>query len=253
MFKRSLAAAAAMTACSVASAQGTVIADALDPSETSGEIPANTRIVDLFFDVPLTDAWGGCGLRAAAENGATLIYFDSDLGTPGLQPGLVNGGLANKFTTMLSKPRGRDAAERFTDGQVVVPGAYDPPSNFPETTPTLLNVGYFPSPPETPGSPSLDGYIARVAVDVAAVPEIPGFPKSDYANWGAGPIGSIPVNSRVVLRSTGVNQPGGTATITFDQPAFNFTNWAMWYVPEPTSLALLILGSVASIRRRCMP
>jgi hypothetical protein len=30
------------------------------------------------------------------------------------------------------------------------------------------------SPPENPSSPPFDGYIARIAVDISAVPEIPG-------------------------------------------------------------------------------
>lgn len=189
------------------------------------------------------------GLRAATESGATIIYFDSDANTPGVQPGLINGGLANKFTTMLSKPRGRDAPDRFTNAGITL-GAFDPAGPQPETRPDLLNAAFFASPPETPGSGPSDGYIARVAVDIAAVPEIPGFPKSDYANWSAGPIASIPANSTVVLRSVGANQPGGTAISTFDIPALSFSNWAMWYVPEPASLALLALGGAAAIRRR---
>lgn len=250
MLKRCLATAAAMAASSIALAQGTVLVDVLEPAETSGTIPANTRIVDVFFDVAASDVWQGGGIRAAAENGATLIYFDSDVNTPGLQPGLINGGTANKFTTMISRPRGRDAAERFTNAGVAAIGAYDPAGSSPETTPNLLNVAYLASPPKTPGSGSGDGYIARIAVDISNVPPIPGWDINDYNNWGAGPIGSIPSSSWVVLRSTGLTQPGGTATATFDVPALNFTNWAMWFAPEPTSLTLLALGGLAAIRRR---
>ena len=250
MFKRFLASAAALASCSIAFAQGTLSVDVLDPSETSGPIPDNTRIVDLFFDGVPTDVWTAGGFRAAAENEATLIYFDSDPVTPGLQPGLINGGVANKFTTSISKPRGRDAADRFTNAGVAVGGAFDLPGPIPDTRPDLVNVAYAVNPPETPGSASGDGYIARIAIDMSEVSEIPGFPKSDYANWGAGPIGSIPSSARVVLRSIGVNQPGGTAFSTFDVPALNFSSWAMWYVPEPTSLALLALGGVVTIRLR---
>ena len=122
MFKRFFAAAPALAASTIASAQGTASVDLLTPAETSGTIPANTRIVDIFFDVAPTDIWLAAGIRAVTENGATIIYFDSDLNTAGLQPGLFNGGTANKFTTMLSQPRNRDAAGRFTNGGVSLCG-----------------------------------------------------------------------------------------------------------------------------------
>jgi hypothetical protein len=250
MFTRFVAATAATAASSIALAQGTASFDVLEPAETSGTIPANTRIVDMYFDVAATDAWTAAGIRALTENGATFIYFDSDPNTAGLQPGLINGGTANRFTTMLSRPRVRDGAGRFTNAGARVTGAWDPASGVPVTQPGELNVVHITDPSATPGTPSVDGYIARIAVDISAVPPIPGVDIHDYSNWGVGPIGSIPAGARVVLRSIGLGQPGGTVTNTFDVPQFNFANWAMWYVPEPTSLALLALGGLTAIRRR---
>ena len=250
MLMRILATPATLAASSIALAQGVASVDLLNPAETTGTIPANTRIVDIYFDVAATDTWTATGIRAIAENGASITYFDSDLNTPGTQPGLFNGGIANKFTTMLSKPRARDAADRFTNAAIAPFASYDPFGPAPIALPNEFNVAYHSSPPETSGSPSVDGYIARIAIDVSSVPPIPGVDINDYNNWGAGPIETIPLNSSVVLRSSGSGQPGGTATATFDVPALNFTNWAMWYVPEPTSLALLALGGLAAIRRR---
>lgn len=249
MFKHFLAVAAAMIACPIAMAQGVAIVDLLNPSETSGTIPADTRAVDVFFDFVFGDEWTACGMRAIAEHGATLNYFDSDPNTAGIQPGLFNGGTANKFMTVLSKPRSRDMNARFTNGGAAAAGGYDPPGATPVTTATELNVLYFASPPET-GGPYVDGYIARVSVDISGVQEFPGFPKAEYINWGAGPLENIPVGALTVLRSGPIHQPSGTATATFDVPALNFTSWAMWYIPEPTTLALLAFGGLAAVRRR---
>lgn len=249
MFKRFLATAAALTAASIASAQGIASVDLLEPAETSGTIPSEVRIVDIYFDVASTDTWTAAGLRALTETGAAIIYFDANSVTPGIQPGLFSGGTDNRFTTMLSKPRNRDAADRFENGGAIAVSGYDPQGG-PITSPSFLNVSYFANPPESRLSPSVDGYIARIAVDISNVPPISGADIDDYNNWGAGPIASIPPNSSVVLRSAGFNEPGGTATVTFDVPAPAFSNWAMWYVPEPMMHGLLALGGLAAIRRR---
>lgn len=249
MLTRSLAAAAVVTATSIAGAQGSATVDLLNPAETSGTIPTNTRIVDMYFDCANTDLWTAAGIRAIADRGASIIYFDSDANISGTQPGLFSGGTANKFTTMLSRPRGRDSARRFTESAAAAAGGYDPPGASPVTTGVELNVAYFASPPET--HPSIDGYIARIAVDISNVAPIPGADIQDYANWAAGPLSAVPAGATVVLRSVGLDQPGGTATATFDFPQLEFSNWAMWYVPEPAALPLLAIGVRGAFRRRC--
>ena len=136
MLKRFLATAAAMTASSIALAQGVASIDLLDPSDGAAftGMSANLRAVDIFFNVEPTDVWTAAGIRALTENGASLVYFDGDANAPGIQPGLFNGGTANKFTTMLSKPRNRDAAGRFTNAGAAPAGAYDPAAGVPVTT-----------------------------------------------------------------------------------------------------------------------
>ena len=50
MFNRFVATAAALAATSIAFSQGLASVDLLEPAETSGTIPTNTRIVDVFFN-----------------------------------------------------------------------------------------------------------------------------------------------------------------------------------------------------------
>jgi hypothetical protein len=247
MLDRFTSAAIAFLACPVCFAQGVVSVDLLTPAETTGTIPANIRIVDLFVDVATTDVWTGAGIRALTENGAVLSYFDADTNTPGTQPGLFNGGTANRFSTMLSKPRGRNVNARFTNAGAAATGSYDPAGPAPVTTASELNVAYGANPPETFDSPSVDGYIARIAVDITGVPEIPGFPMDDYTNWAAGPIDTMPAGSTVVLRSVPFQSgPTGTAIATFDAPLLTGLNWVLYIVvPEPTSLVILALGGLA--------
>jgi hypothetical protein len=185
---------------SIALGQAVVSVDLLDPSDGSvfSGVPANIRILDVLVDVADTDVWSATGMRVLTENGATLAYFDSDPETPGTQPGLVNGGTASRFLTSLSQPRGRNVNGRFTNAGAVATGAFDPAGPAPVTTANELNVAYSADPPPTDGSPAVDGYIARIAIDISGVsgPNI-----HDYALWGAGPTASIPPGSMVVLRS----------------------------------------------------
>lgn len=248
MLKRFLATAFAVAASSVALAQGTVTVDLLDAGETSGTIPANLRIVDVFVDIATTDVWTAGGIRALTQSGAALQYWDSDANTAGVQPGLFNPGAANKFNTLLSKPRARDAAGRFTNAAAAAAGGYNPPAPTATATAGELNVAYFASPPETSTSPSVDGYVARIAVDISGVAGAP----AGNTDWRVGEIPAGTPESRIVLRSqppSAGSQSPGTVLATFDVPAIAGISWGMYFIPEPSSLALLALGALA-IRRR---
>ncbi|MBI5863293.1 MAG: PEP-CTERM sorting domain-containing protein [Planctomycetes bacterium] len=237
-----LTVALAVATNAAALAQGTLAVDLLDPSETSGTIPANYKIVDVHVDIVETDVWTAGGIRAITSNGAAFVYFDVDPNEGVYRPGLFNPGVENKFVTSLSKPRPRDGEDRFHNAGAAAATGYYPDLPVPITTANEFNVVHFASPPENGASPSVDGYVARVAVDVAGV----GAPQG--AIWGAGLVGDGPQGAVYVLRSQlpgGTGAPG-TALTTWDVPQISGINWGMWYVvPEPTSLILLTLGGLA--------
>lgn len=249
MQKKVMFAAITLSTNSIAFGQNVVSVDFLNPSETTGTIPSNFRIVDIRVDVATTDTWVAGNIRAIAEHGARFNYQDSDSNTPGMQPILMNPGFEHRFLTSLSKPRGRNASARFTNGAVAIAGSFDPPAPFPVNTPVELNVSYFALPPETADSPSVDGFVARVSIDINGVDLPPG--GEDFNLWDAGPIDLMPPGAFVVLRSVPVNDAFGTSMSTFDIQQPNGLSWAMWMVvPEPSSLALLVLGAQFIVRRR---
>jgi hypothetical protein len=243
MIKSGYALLLAITIAKWVSAQGTVSVDLLDPSETSGEIPAHLRIVDVFVDIATTDVWTACGINVRSQNGGALVYADVDSNQNGYQPGLFNLGVEGKFFTSLSRPRGRDAESRFTNAGAAAAGSYPTQPPSPTMTPSELGVAFFRNPPATSTTPSVDGYIARVAVDVSAIPGAPA--GNDF--WAVGP--SAPPGAPVVLISDPLGPALGTVIATFDVPAISGFNWQLWFVPEPGSIGLLIFGALAM---RCL-
>ena len=149
----------------VTSASGQVLSatvDILSPGDEGYEgIPDRLLVLDVFVDIAETDVWRLAGFRASTRQGAEFQYFDYDPNSPNEELGLVNPGLENRFMTSLSRPRARNGNGRFLNGAVRVEGGFDGPA-APVLTSSLLNVAYdaFPS---NPDSPSVDGWIARIA------------------------------------------------------------------------------------------
>jgi hypothetical protein len=136
---------------------------------------------------------------------------------------------------MLSKPRLQTVAGRFkSGGAVTLAGGF---IGALSSTASLIDVAGF----QDPLAPveSVDGYIVRVVVDLTAS----GINPADvYAIAGTTPNGGGDI-----LVATG--RAGAGTTINPDA-LDNDVLWSLFAVPEPASLALLVLGGLAAFRRR---
>lgn len=220
----------------------------LDPAAPAGRVTA-----DIFADLTPGDKWTVGGLRAFAMNGATFHYHtDNDANT-------TNGDLliapyrddpvTDQHVTSLSRPRnGRTNVSRFDNNALAALfGQYVPPAppGAETATATQLNVAWFASPPNTVGSPSVDGYVARISLD---------FVVPDGATMGVGQVDVIPANATPILMSyafPGTSAPCGLVGASFQRPNLIGFDWAVWYVPEPAGvLCLGVLASASGILRR---
>ena len=216
----------------------------LDPSAPTGRV-----VVDVFVDVAPTDAWSGMGIRAIPMNGAALHYgADPDGNAP--VPNLVgpNGWapIPDQYVTSVSSPRNpRDSEDRFdSEADATLTGRWSPPAATAVGTPAELNATWGGDPPANSDSPSLDGFVARIALD---------FTLPADATLGVGETQFLPPGATVILLSEGhPSRPNdwGLATLTVDNVFAGF-DWAIWYVPEPGTLALLgVTSALCAWNRR---
>lgn len=245
MLKRFLA-TVLMVAGASAYASVTTTVDLLDPTDGGNQPPAGVTCIDVFIDTINENgsAWTAGGIRgvvtaAGQAAGVTIRYAPTDDGNTPRAEQLFNPTTANRFSTFLSKPRGRDVAGRYNNGGAGIAGGYNPTAPVETATSTEINAAWYAAPPETATSPGVDGYIARVALNTAGI----------SLELGAGT--SVPQGATVIFESVGFDSgAAGTVSAAFDQPTPSGINWFVWYIPEPASLALLGLGALAFIRRR---
>ncbi len=208
-------------------AQVVLSVDRLDGVDPGAPAPASRIVIDVFADVAATDTWTAAGLRATTSNGAVLVY--------GAGTALVNPSTADRFVTCLSKPLARNADARFNAAQVAIAGRYDPTGATAVTTASEVNVTWFASPPVTSTSPSVDGYVARVAIDISGVPNI------DPATAGV-TTGAIPPGTVLLLTSQPSAASFGTVSATFDVPTLSGINWRVYASPTNPAPALTTIA-----------
>jgi hypothetical protein len=238
MFARTLI--ASLLATPLATASVTMTVDLLGPEDGISLPPPWLVIVDVLVDVTDGDTWTAGGLRGVTMNGATLFYA-RDPNNHNL-PILPDPGVDRRFVTFISKPRGRDAPSRYNNGAAAVAGRYCPTGPTAITDDTEINVAYFASPPETSGSPTADGAVFRVALQV---------PNGRENFVGVFSLDQIPPGRPIYFISQCDSGEAGTVEATYDVPQLTGFGWAVVDVPEAAGVALLaVCGGWLALRRR---
>lgn len=242
-------------ALSAAGQVESVHVDPFDPSDAGYEpLPPNRVILDVFVDVAPTDVWTASGLHVRVpydlyQGGRVrLLYAPTDDPNTAQPDQLVNPGYENRFFTSISKPRpSRGGVGRFENARVSIAGGYAPTNPIARAAEWDLNVAYFALPLETQDSPSVDGYIARIALDVD--------PWLYYPPWifelATGT--TVPTGALVIAEFKTYEALPGIGAATLDEPGVVGSDWFLYrtYVPEPTTgvCAIAMLCALRRLRR----
>lgn len=189
---------------------------------------------------PTGGGWLVGGVSGHASHGSFRYAFDPNdhvviAGTHAYDP--------SDQVTMVSRPRGQTQGSRFKTGgngsaNLILPGGYDPGTAFSSTDADFVNVSFAGA---DEFNETTDGYTTRVVVDMTAS----GIDPLDvYAIAGA-----APTHPNDVLIATG---KAGAGAVGHPDPLApeNTVLWSLFAVPEPASLALVLVGVLAAIRRR---
>lgn len=209
--------------------QAVVSVDTVDPSDGISQPPPGVVAFDVLVDIAPTDTWTAAGLVSWTFEGARFRYnyVPLDPNEPDwLYPDLIAPGVENRFVTFASRPRIRDADARFLDEGVAAAGQACMQPPFVLAQPTMLDIAWFRTPPAGPETPSFDGAIFRVALDVAAAC-VPG---DIVVAYDQPPPGWSPI-----LLSTCGNFLG-TAVATFDHPQLVQITWGAYVDTRMTCL-----------------
>lgn len=226
--------------CALAPADVTTWVDLVDPSDNIRQPPAGIISVDVMVDARPDDYWTASGLRGVVTpvgqaEGVAIRYADipDDPNTP-IPDYLMNPGTSDRFVTFFTMERNRDFNGRYTNGNAALAGRYSPPGPSVVATTHALNLTWFYSPPMSDRYPSF-GAVARVSLDVATL--LDAHPGAEFV-VGAPEDATGPI---IFLSTTDEGYPG-TVSASWDNPQITGLDWAVWYVPEPASVVLLVLA-----------
>lgn len=214
----------------------------LDALDEGGPPPAEIVVADVFVDVSDGDVWTAGGIIGETLHGARFRYTRTASGVPrGVRP-----GTGDRFVTFFSSPHGRNDDIRFTDPEVAMAGSYTPMA-VAVLTPQVINAAFFRTP--TVGDPTVDGYVVRIAMDVAEL-VLPGAPFENDA-FSAYRIGDEPEGAISIFESypTFTNDLG-TVNATVQEPGVTGLNWGIFVVPEPGPIMLVAMAGAILMRRR---
>lgn len=196
----------------------TLSVDILDDGDGESP-PAGIIVLDILADLSPDDSWTAAGFHLAAHNGAQIVYSNDPNTGDAI---LMSPGLTNRFVTCFSRPRPRLGSARFDNAAAAVAGDYCPTGPAPATaTPTELNIAYFAVPPQSASSPSVNGAIARIALQANFCGSAP------CCSVGVFPIGQIPSGYTTYLECACANTSAGMVASTFDHPQTVGWSWAL--------------------------
>ncbi|MCC6361056.1 MAG: hypothetical protein IT450_20130 [Phycisphaerales bacterium] len=231
---------ALMHLCALAPADVTTWVDLVDPSDNIPQPPPGIISVDVMVDVSLDDLWAASGLRGlitpiGEAESVSIRYaaIPDDPNTPG-PDNLFNPGLSDRFITFFSMDRRRGSNGRYTNAGAAYAGRYSPTGPLPVATSHEINLTWFQSPPESDRVSGI-GAVGRVSLDVAALLEA--HPAAEFV-VGAPETANGPI---IFLSTTDEGTPG-TVSASWNNPNITGVDWAVWYVPEPASVVLLVLA-----------
>ncbi|MCC6359661.1 MAG: hypothetical protein IT450_13025 [Phycisphaerales bacterium] len=218
--------------------------DLLDSSDGGAQPPPGILCVDELIDVSRDDVWTAGGMRAFVTpagllDGVTIRYsaVPDDPNTPHIET-LLSPGTADRFVTFVTQPRERDAESRYVTSGAQVAGRFSPTGPIERATGTEFNAAWFATPPPNSTSPSVDGAVARVAIDISML--LANHPLFEAFHVGDPETATGPI----ILESSTTEGIFGTVNASFDAVHIQGIDWAVWYteVPEPASIVLLSLS-----------
>lgn len=211
--------------------------DKLDATDGLPLPPPHIVVIDLYVQPSSDDAWAETGMYGEPANGVQIaLAQDPNSG----DPLFTAPGAANRFVTFFSKPRERDANNRFGSGAAIIPLGYAGPP-VPQLTPTRVSVSAVES---NAGPLGLSGYVARVAIDLSTALN-PSF-RQDSANIVVAQ--TAPADSQLLFEC----RYGGAGTFIASRNAFTRQfNWGVYgIIPEPATIAAFALLSLFALRAR---